>query len=109
MTVDDAFLLFRAAAASAGFPEVDERVHPEHFGSRVSTLNQDSTGLRLVWDGKEQFLRLEVTHGPGDSVQWLDLYQASQSRNRLHADQDDFTFADAVEHGLDLLASSSRD
>lgn len=106
MTVDDAFHHFRSSALAWGITELYERAHPEAFGSRVSTLRQKHAALRLVWDGKEEILSLEITNGPLESTGWLDLFQVTRHDDKLLPDQHDVTFESAVEHGFDLLSLS---
>ncbi len=105
MTKENAFQNFRAGALSRHLPDPTESAHPEAFGGRVSTLQHRGAGLRLVWDGKEGLLILQITHGPLEGpIAWLDLYKAVWSGDQLVPDQADFSFESAVEYGLDLFA-----
>lgn len=104
MTLDEAFLCFRSGVLSCGLPVPVESAEAGILGGRVSTLQHDGAGLRLVWDARSGLLVLEITHGPPDGpLFWLDLYKASGSGDQLVADQRDFDLDSAIEYGLDLM------
>ena len=42
-----------------GFFKVEEKSHPEAFGSRYTTLGDGKEFIRLTWDGKEGWFVLE--------------------------------------------------
>lgn len=108
VTVEDAFERFRADTLARGLSDLTDIAHPEVFGSRVSTLTRETAALRLVWDGKDETLTLEITHGPpGGPAGWLNLYLALRSSGELVPDQRDFSFESAVEYGLDLMNPGS--
>ena len=105
MTVEAAFQLFRSRAEARGLSDFDERSDPASFGSRYITARQAGGALRLVWDGKEGALTLEITHGPpGGPTSWLGLFRArGRSGEGVPAQDGDVSFDDAVDHGLDLM------
>jgi hypothetical protein len=41
---------------------IEEKYHPEAFGSRYTTWSGKINAFRLVWDGKDDYFYLEVTH-----------------------------------------------
>ena len=45
--------------AQSGFSKVEERSHPEAFGSRYTTFGDGKEFIRLTWDGKEGWFVLE--------------------------------------------------
>jgi hypothetical protein len=42
-----------------GFTELEEKYHPQAFGSCSTTYANDKERIRLTWDGKEQGFVLE--------------------------------------------------
>jgi hypothetical protein len=45
--------------AQRGFSNVEEKIHPESFGSRHTAFGNGKEFIRLVWDGKEGWFVLE--------------------------------------------------
>jgi hypothetical protein len=107
-SVAEAFDVFRRhAAQSVG--AVAEASYPEAFVGRVVTVTQPGAALRLVWDGKDERLSLEITHGPDENdLSWLDLFSASCPKGVLTALEPGFDFGSAVEYGFVLLTPTSK-
>jgi hypothetical protein len=59
----------------SGFSKIDEKSHPEAFGSRYITFGDGREFIRLTWDGKEGWFVLESI--PASSVAfesgWADI------------------------------------
>ncbi len=59
----------------SGFSKVEEKSHPEAFGSRYTTFGDGKEFIRLTWDGKEGWFVLESV--PTSSVTfesgWADI------------------------------------
>jgi hypothetical protein len=84
LSVSQAFELFQEVAEAAGLPTTLES-HARTFGSRVMRANSPFAELRLVWDGKEGYLSLEVDHGceAGKRAGWVGLFAESCPNERL--------------------------
>jgi hypothetical protein len=59
----------------SGFSKVEEKSHPESFGSRYITFGDGEEFIRLTWDGKQEWFVLESI--PASSVTfetgWADI------------------------------------
>ena len=110
MTVDQAFALFESSARARGLAFPATTAESGAGADRAVVLERDGAGLRLTWDEEAGRLSLDVTHGPpnGPPAGWLDLYRAARLSGHLRADQSDFDFADAVDHGLSLFAPNAQ-
>lgn len=111
MTVEEAFGLFQTRAVARGVSDLMEEVQPESSGSRSTTARGRSGGaLRLVWDGRDGTLMLEITHGPPDATPWwLDLFLVRGRGQVVPTEEQDIGFEDAVEYGLELLQPERGD
>jgi hypothetical protein len=104
-SVDLAFDLFTRVACSAGHQVIAES-HPEAFGSRLLSVRRNGAELRLVWDGKDGYLSVQISHGPssGERAGWIDLYGETCSNGLLpDSPAPEREFLGSVEHGLDLM------
>lgn len=55
--------------AGTGLQLIDERWHPQSFGSGLIILGRSKPELRLVWDGKDGWAWLQTLNTSGD---WVD-------------------------------------
>lgn len=104
-SVDQAFELFRRASQQADL-SVTMESHPHAFGSRLLCASGHGAELRLVWDGKESHLSLEISHGPpsGASAGWLTLYDEVCGNGSLpESSGNGSSFPAALEYGLELM------
>jgi hypothetical protein len=108
MTIEAAFQLFRSCVEMRGLSDIDECFDPASFGSRHITVRRAGGALRLVWDGKESTLTIEITHGPpGGPTFWLDLFHARGcNEENIPAWNGDISFRDAVAYGIELMQPS---
>ena len=102
MDVDEAFDQFRTMVAARG-SELHWSVSESGDREELLSVN-DKPCLRLLWRADDRILTLEVSHGAEISPEWwwLDLINARLNDRQLHFDTEDFGFADAIDHGLDL-------
>jgi hypothetical protein len=109
-SVDQAFETFERSAAAARLRVVSE-AHQRAFGSRLTLAARGKAELRLVWDGKEQYLSLEITHGrdTGTRAGWLQLYGATCLRCYLPTIEEVIAeFDSAIEYGITLLSPADE-
>lgn len=109
MTIDEAFRYFRSLLSETKIGVPDEKSHPEAFGSRCSELELYDAGFRLVFDGRDSVLTLEISHGPpGARAGWLDLYSAHCANNEFEeTDDQNLGFKETIGYGLELLARTN--
>ncbi|HQR67544.1 MAG TPA: hypothetical protein PLB02_09130 [Thermoanaerobaculia bacterium] len=102
--VKDAFELFRERVLTRGLTDLTQEEHPKEFGHRLLMASRSGASLRLTWDGKEERLVLEITHGTQTSSWWLDLFSAHCPGGLVPAaPPENPGFAESLDHGLDLL------
>ncbi len=104
--MDEVVESFSRLAVAAGLT-VDKEFHPEAFGSRLVRATRDSAELRLLWDGKEKYLSLEISHGPptGEIAGWLELFRATCECDLVPAaTEQSETIWEAVEYGIELMS-----
>ena len=102
MTTKQAFAVFDSALRARGLAVAVSEVG----GAVVHKAGSDQGGaIRLVSGGTVGTLSLEITHSPPNEspVGWLDLYQAIVFEGELVPDQSDFSFEEALDHGLGLF------
>lgn len=67
-SIDELFPLLaevvRRDAGSRGFTETAERMDEAAFGGRVLRWRRGAEELRLIWDGREQWLNFEYRPAP---------------------------------------------
>ena len=105
VTVKTAINLFCDLAAAAGFNVLHEPSQ-QHFGSSVTWINNGEAQLRLVWDGKAEFLFLQVSHGLAGASQsdWLELFGSKCICGSFRdPEQPEVRFLRSVEYGLELM------
>lgn len=103
MTTKQAFAVFDSALRGRGLPVAILEV----CGAVVHKAGSDQDGaIRLSSGGTSGALSLEITHGlPSEPpVGWLNLYRATVSEGVLVSDQNDFSFEEALDHGMSLFA-----
>jgi len=105
VTVDEAFRFFHSQLADTVLGAPTEVEHPEAFGSRYSEITRNGASARLVFDGRDYSLVLEITHGPiNGPICWLDLYRVSTSDGVLDEPDDGHEpFGSCVEYAIELL------
>jgi hypothetical protein len=108
MKIDEIFQQFRASIENHCKDDsrclIKEENHPNAFGSRVTILSICEASLRLVWDGKDYCLRLEITHGPMDKKQsWIDLFESHGSPDHAGSRDKTGSLDSAISYGLDLM------
>ena len=66
-------------------------------------------GFRLVFDGRDSMLTLEISHGPpGARAGWLDLYSAHCANNEFADNEgENLGFEETVAYGIELFAPTS--
>lgn len=111
MNVEQAFELFSILSERCGlFGKVE--YYPECFGNKLFQVERDGAKLRLIWDGKNEHLKLEISHGLSAQEQffWLDIYGAECAGDVLPETEDkDISFQGAVEYGLELMHTNNSD
>lgn len=105
LTVEDAVHEFRELAEAKG---LDVRHEPSRTGATGSTawLRIGNAQLRLAWGGEEEFLLLQISHGPPDGPQsgWLELFRSKCTRGSFpDADLPEVSFSSSVQYGLELM------
>ena len=67
------FLLTEVEAElkASGFRCVHDQKHPHAFGSRELVWAGTKQAIRLVWDGKESWVRVQTR--PSDGIKWKDI------------------------------------
>ncbi len=75
LTLAHAFKLFADCAEQFAMTVISTS-HASQFGSHLSQVNRGGGTLRLVWDGKDEYLSLEVSHGPtlSEPAGWVTLF-----------------------------------
>jgi len=110
MILDEAFYHFRQRLVESGVGEPKEELYPELSGRRCSEIEVDHAVLRLVFDGRDESLILEISQGPdaSEAEGWLDLYRASFGEGRLVIDRfEGPDLADCIDYGIELLSPKS--
>lgn len=109
MTIDEAFRYFRSRLLETGIGVPNERSHPEAFGSRCSEIELYDAEFRLVFDGRDSMLTLEISHGPpGARAGWLDLYSAHCSNSEFAENEgENLGFEESVAYVIELIAPTS--
>lgn len=105
LTFDDAVDQFRELAEARGF-DVRHEPSPLNLGGSVTLLRKGNAQLRLVWDGGEELLLLQISHGPMDGPQagWLEIFSTKCVRGSFRdPDSPEVRFFDSVEYGLELM------
>ena len=59
------------ALEARGFTLAEDENHPEAFGSRFMIYEKDADSIRLVWDGKQEWLMLQ--RGGSDDTAWREI------------------------------------
>jgi len=100
--VAEAIRQFRDLAMAAGF----EVLHDSLPLGSVTSCAEAEAQLRLVWDGNDEYLYLQVSHGvpKAPSSGWLDLF-SSKCIGGAFRDPElpEVSFLASVEYGLDLM------
>ena len=110
MHVSEAINFFLQAAAQAGLAARSEQ-SPEAFGSSITSVVVGGAELRLVWEGRDEHLSVQVTHGPNGAPMagWLTLYGSACSSTLLPEPRShEESIHSAVEYGLELMSPSKR-
>lgn len=105
VTVERAINQFRELATAAGFDVLHEP-SPEHFGSSIIYLNQGNAQLRLIWNGKDEYLSLQLSHGPTEASwsDWLELFGTKCIFGSFRdSESPEVNFLSSVEYGLELM------
>lgn len=78
-------------------------------GSRLARVGHDGAELRLDWDEQDEFLSLQLSHGPeSQQAGWLELYAAECRGGELQKSTDpSMSFESSVEYGLELMCPSA--
>lgn len=105
MSVSQAIAWFNALAAKRGNAPIHQ-LSPSDFGSSVSRVVRGESELRVVWDGRDEYLAVQISHGPSSGPQnWLELFGTMCKGGVIpDATQGEVTFASAVEYGLELTS-----
>ena len=106
MHVPEAINLFLQAAADAGLAAWSGKA-PEDFGSSVTSVGVAGAELRVVWDGRDGYLSVQVSHGPDSASRagWLTLYGSKCAATLLpEPPSREESFHAAVEYGLELMS-----
>jgi hypothetical protein len=106
MKIEDAFQLFRSRLSKAGIGVPHDRSRSGAFGTRYSEIILYDGKFRLVFNGRDSMLTLDISHGPpGARAGWLDLYRAKCTKDEfLEADGKNLSFEQAVVYGIEVLA-----
>ena len=108
MTIDEAFRYFRSRLLEAKTGAPNEQSHPEVFGSRFSEIDLYDGAIRLVFDGRDSTLTLEISHGPpGARADWLDIYSAHCVNNEFAQSEGDLGFKASIAYGIELFAPTN--
>jgi len=102
----DAFEHFARTAKISGLTTAEET--PQ--GTRLSRVERDGAELRLRWEAEDEFLSLQISHGPASQrAGWLDLYSAKCPHGQLPESADaGVSFESSVEYGIELMAPNTR-
>jgi hypothetical protein len=106
MCINEAVSEFEQLVARAGFAVLREE-SPHDFGSSVTRISNKDAELRLVWDGKDEYLSVQMSHGPpkGEKAGWLELWGLKCIAGTFIESPDaDVTFMSAVEYGVELMS-----
>lgn len=82
----------KPSLTQSGFSKVEEKSHPEGFGSRYITFGDGKEFIRLTWDGKEERFVLEsiptssVTFESGWADILLQFFKPQQDRDEIIAE-----------------------
>lgn len=109
--VDVAFASFNEVAHRYRLG-VQSESRPKAPARRVESVSRDDATLRLVWDGEEQHLSLEISHGPpsGPQAGWLQLFTATLPDGEFApANETNDELLDAIEHGFELMTPGKPD
>lgn len=106
MPVPQAINRFRSLAEVAGFTSSHEG-SAQDFCSSVTRIARGDAELRLVWDGRDEYLALQISHGPsrGPQAGWLELFGSKCCSGVLcHSETAEDPFLSAVQYGLELMS-----
>jgi len=109
-TINEAFELFSRLSSEAALT-LDGSTRPEAFGNRMVTAALDGAELRLLWDGKERHLSLEISHGPtsGEQVGYIELFGATCEDGFVPSEiQSAEGVRAAVEYGIELMSGRRK-
>lgn len=109
MTIDEAFRYFRARLSETGIGVPNERSHPGAFGNRCSEIELYDGGFRLVFDGRDSMLTLEISYGPpGARPGWLDLFSTRCANNEFAENKsENLGFRESIAYGVELFAPTN--
>lgn len=105
MRINEAVSEFEQLVARAGFAVLREE-SPLEFGSSVTRIRNEDGELRLVWDGKQEYLNVQISHGPPKGeAGWLELWGLKCTAGAFIENPDaDVTFMSAAEYGVELMS-----
>ena len=107
MRVSEAISEFQKLAAQSGFAASYDP-SPNDFGSSVTRVCRSEAELRLVWDGRDKYLSVQVTHGPLEieAAGWLELWGAQCAAEAFNEKaNENVTFKSAIEYGIELMGT----
>lgn len=110
LNVEDALSLFRELAKASGFDVWQESSFVNSAGC-ISSIRRGNAQLRLVWEGADGSLLIQISHGPPDGPQdhWLELFRSKCIRGSFpDADLPEVSFLSSVEYGLELMIPGPR-
>lgn len=104
MSIAEVFDFFERLARSCGL-RVESEPHSTAFGKRLTRALRGSDELRLVWDGRDELLSLEVSHGPsaGPRAGWHVLCSAPCPGAVLVDVADGPSCMTCIEYGCELM------
>ncbi len=107
-SIPDAFNEFERMATRLGLPAPSKETMPNILDGCTAVVALADGRLRLTWDGKEETLVLEISHGPpGGQIFWLDLFCARCPEGVLtEVDNLDVDFQSSLENGMELMGGS---
>jgi hypothetical protein len=96
-------------AANSARLAIQVESYQECFGSWLARATSAEAELRLVWDGKDEHLSLQISHGPpGQHAGWLELFAAACPCGVLaEPEQSDPGFHESVAYGVQLMSPRS--
>jgi hypothetical protein len=110
MDVAKAICVFRDQANSLGVP-FHLKTYPKAkvHGNFTATAGDDKGKLQLIWKGKENYLRMRISHGPRDRPTefWLDIFEAICPKGTC----DDETFKKfiaSIDYGFGFFENSIK-
>jgi hypothetical protein len=106
MSVTQAIDMFCSLATKSGSLPIQESSSGD-FGSSVARVVRGESELRVVWHGKDEYLLIQISHGPSSGPQagWLELFGARCRGGTLpEVEPGEVTFGSSVEYGLELVS-----